>query len=508
MADSDSIFGNLPPQYKRMASRFGGDLYQGATHPFTALGNAIFGGLAAAPEAVGNAVSYGAGKVGLPNPELLERDVQARLEMPSFSPTGAAHVAETAPFALAAAAPMAAKRVAKALPEVAWDATANEGRGDWVAKAGGNPKIVGAPLNPPQGVTYDPLFDVNDPKLRETPNVPQFDLPRKIPAKGPTDRVTDLVNNPDVRAQMKKYISQGMDVGVPWYNTDPARQMAIDALGDEDAGNAAYRRFWDFQGATTNRNPMPSNLRTASYYYWRDKAGLPAPEVGDPTPQPYGGFGQQAHQTNVAEVMSEGGWDPLTHPKPPSFTENLVGNQMPGTMDMHATKLPAMLSRDPRWLATSITNGKQGADKVTFYPQKMFANGELTMDQAVQDPKWWEGMPRANEYKALEDYYKGLGDELGMTTAQTQASAWVGGAPVTGVKTDEAKTALGLLMDRFNNTAYRTGMTPQEAGTGFWQGKWPLLGVAAPAAVGGAAYQQQQQQPDVPGTSMNSTPFW
>ena len=75
----------------------------------------------------------------------------------------------------------------------------------------------------------------------------------------------------------------------------------------------------------------------------------------------------------------------------------------------------------------------------------------------------------------MEQYYKGLSSELGLTPGQGQASGWVGNGQLTGLKSDDAATWLQLWQNRINNTAMRMGKTPQETEAGFWQGKHPLL---------------------------------
>ena len=97
------------------------------------------------------------------------------------------------------------------------------------------------------------------------------------------------------------------------------------------------------------------------------------------------------------------------------------------------------------------------------------------MADAVKDPSLWADMPNANEYPALEQYYKGLADELGVAPAQAQAAGWVGHGQLTGLKSDDTATWLQLWQDRINNTAMRMNKSPQEVEQGFWQGQHPLL---------------------------------
>ena len=358
---------------------------------------------------------------------------------------------------------LAAAKAAKAAaaPKVSWDPD----------KQAWNGPVMGFGMEGPPGAPD--LYNFNDPALRQTPNVPQFDLPRYDPPRGVSQRVQDLIANPDVRAKMLEGMRQGQDVGEKWYNTQPAIQGAVDALGSDDAGRAAFSRLQDFMGATSPRNPVPENMRAASLYYWREKNGLPPPEIGDPVPQPYGGFAQKTHQGNI-QKLSEGGagYDMKENPKPPSFNQNLMGNMQPVAVDSHAFKAPAMMSQDPRFLATSFSPGK---DLPNVYPQRMYESGELTMDEALKRPMYWAAQPNANEYPAMEQYYKGLSSELGLTPGQGQASGWVGNGQLTGLKSDDAATWLQLWQDRINNTAMRMGKSPQQTEADFWQGKHPLL---------------------------------
>jgi hypothetical protein len=55
----------------------------------------------------------------------------------------------------------------------------------------------------------------------------------------------------------------------------------------EAEGQQRFRRFVDPIAATSNRNPIGSNVRTASYYYGLMSGGEPLPEK---LQAPYGGL--------------------------------------------------------------------------------------------------------------------------------------------------------------------------------------------------------------------------
>jgi hypothetical protein len=346
--------------------------------------------------------------------------------------------------------------------------------------AGGLAPVQGAALG--TGITKRPqLFDYS--KLDRVPDVPQFELPRNNPPRGVPERTVDITSDKGVRQRMLEVIADGQKMGgANWYNADPLREAFVRELG-KGKGDAAFRKYMDFVAATSPRSDVGTNVRNASYYYGREMRGEGMPAVGDKNPQPYGHMAQRLHQMN-AERVAGPGWDPLNNPKPASFVENLVGNQTPATIDTHAFRLPAILGRDPRFLETAFQVSKD-APKQNI--QKMLQAGETTMDDAAARAAWWQAQPKANEYAAMERYYASLGKELGLTPAQTQASAWVGGGKITGLASDESKPFLRFLEDRVHLTADKRGETAQQTLKKFIRGKEPLL--AAPPIMGGLAAQ-------------------
>ncbi|MET3995032.1 hypothetical protein ABID65_006698 [Bradyrhizobium sp. S3.9.2] len=334
---------------------------------------------------------------------------------------------------------------------------------------------MGAPMKAGEAVLgagpIKKLFDYS--KLGEVPNVPQFDLPRNIPPRGVPQRTLDVVNDPTVRQKMLEVISQGKEMGgANWYNADPLREAFVNELGS--SGEGAFRKYMDMVAATSPRSEVGANARNASYYYGRAMRGEDMPEVGTPNPQPYGHLAQRLHQMN-AERVAAGGWDALNNPKPASFVENLTGNQQPVTVDTHAFRLPAILARDPRFLETAFQVGKD-APKQNI--PKMLESGEISMEDAASRPAFWQAQPKANEYAAMERYYQSLGKDLGLTPAQTQASAWVGGGKLTGLASDESKPFLRFLEDRIEKTAEKRGVTTKQALADFIRGREALYSLA------------------------------
>jgi hypothetical protein len=330
------------------------------------------------------------------------------------------------------------------------------------------------------------LFDYSN--LSKVPDVPQFDLPRYTPPRGVPARIGDLTANPDVRQGMLDTVQRGQEMGgADWYNADPLRQAFIDELGKQ--GDPRFKQYMDLVAATSPRSDVGTNVRNASYYYNRlvNDQGMPA--VGDANPQPYGHMAQRLHQQN-AQTVAGGGWDPLQNPKPASFAQDLMGNQQPVAVDTHAFRLPGMLSQDPRFLETAYQSSKD-APKQNI--QQMVLSGQMSMEDALKQPAYWQAQPKANEYGAMEQYYQGLARDAGLSPGQTPAAAWVGGGQQTGLASDASKPFIGFVEDRANKTADARGLSPAEALSQFIRGNAPLLGVGAAGAATMPLWQQYQQ---------------
>jgi hypothetical protein len=348
------------------------------------------------------------------------------------------------------------------------------------AHAGGGAQ-VGRPEHFKKGGKVDPsyaedpgLFDLSS--LHETPKVKQFDLPRYVPARGVSPRVSDLVSNKDVFDRAMELTRKGRQMGGErWYNADPLRLAFMKENGPEK-GDQMFRKYMDFVAATSPRSEVGTNVRNASYYFSRYASGHGLPEVGEKNPQPYGHLAQQSHQMNAHRVAGEG-WDPLNNPKPASFAQNLMGNQAPVAVDTHAFRLPAILSRDPRFLETSF---QSSSDKPKQNIRKIVKSGELSPEDAAKRAAYWQAMPKENEYGAMEQFYKRLAQEFGITPAQAQASAWVGGGHITGLASDESKPFMGFMQDRIMKTAGDTNMEPKDVLQKFVRGEMPLRASGGP----------------------------
>jgi hypothetical protein len=336
------------------------------------------------------------------------------------------------------------------------------------------------------------------------PPVPQVDLPRYAPPRGVSPRLQDALNNPEVLDGLRQGIRNGMEMGAHnWYVNDAVRDAFVKELGPVK-GQAEFERMMDNVAATSPRSDVPTNVRNASYYF----AHATPADLPDKNPYPYGHIAQKLHRQNIETISSEGGWEPLQNPKPASFAQNLKGNYEPVTADTHAFRAIGMRTEDPRFLEPSvsavykaggdpatdtlvgkygeISKNKKGQDIVTFRPRQLFDSGKLTMEDAKKIPYFWATKPKENEYAAVEQLYKQLAAEHGLTPAGAQAAGWAGSGELTGLGTVPTHTFPELLNERILFTAKMRGENPATTLKNFIRGKKPLLSTALTAGTGAA----------------------
>lgn len=318
------------------------------------------------------------------------------------------------------------------------------------------------------------------PRTRE-----QKPLPRKVtPVQSP--RVQDLLKNPKVRERIMEAARAGESVS-DWYDTTALEKMFHAEFGPEE-GAKRFSDFIGFVAGTSTGNKIGPNIRTGSNYYaqkyggGRDIATDPfvrgidvqkrtggtaeAPEYGPkyedvPTayevpPPLYGSDKQQTHMKNVNEFAGVGEYDPYENPKITAFYENLMGNWEPTTIDKHAVRLGAMASNDPRWLtpeAAKLFEQQIGAG----LPQ------EAILAEMQKKATNWTDVPMTDkgEYDALEQYWNGIAQEMGISPAQLQAQAWVGGGAQTGLGSPGI-TFMDAFRDRVRRTSIKHNIPPDQ----------------------------------------------
>jgi len=347
------------------------------------------------------------------------------------------------------------------------------------------------------------MFDYGS--LGQVPNVPQFQIPRYQPRLGPSPRIIDALNDPLVVKGINETVDRGAELGgKEWYNTDPLFRRLVSSVGATNAPGE-YARLMDIVAATSPRAKVQDNIRMASYYNYLLKNGLPVPDKPAPG---YGSIAQKSHVRHARNIGQQGGWNVFENPKPASFSSNLQGNQQVSTIDTHNFRLPGIISRDPRFLATSIDElvkpglndratiisdlmaqypNMQGADldafasklggekpKVTYRPQDWLESGSISMDEAVDRPSFWASAPQDNEYGYYEAWQQDQAKKMGMSPAQYQASMWVGGGEDTGLGS-VAEPFLKTFEARIKYTADRLGVSPDIVMEKMLKGEMPLM---------------------------------
>jgi hypothetical protein len=323
------------------------------------------------------------------------------------------------------------------------------------------------------------LFDHS--QLGQVPNVPQTDLPRYDPPRGPSKRVQALDDSKVIK-KVNRYVDEGLkEGGREWYNAEPLRKAFIDQLGMEE-GQKQFATYMNLVAATSPRSKVPENIRNASYYYSLLKKGLPLPEK-PPVPKPYGHLAQNLHVQN-AHTVAGPGWDVIKNPKPPSFGNNLMGNQRPVTVDTHNIRAWGILSGDPAWIENIAEDGVRR-------PRDLVAAGTKVSDL---EPTDYTSKPNPNEYASLEKMQQRLANKKGLTPAQYQAALWVGAREITGMDSPPV-SFLELFERRIELTAQKHGQSTTETLRKFIAGDQPLLSVAAPVPQAGEKAEEKPPPP-------------
>jgi hypothetical protein len=387
------------------------------------------------------------------------------------------------------------------------------------------------------------------------PGILQEDIPRYDPngprRHGVSQAMQDALVSNDVRQGVLDSIDAGTKMGAgKWYHNKALYDAFVQELGP-DEGHKQFQKYMDYQSAASPRSDVPTNIRNASFYYV-NQGRIPGPQVGgEPgldfvdlrsNPYPYGHVGQKLHRQNADKMAADqgdwGGYDPLENPKPPSYGTNLGGNLQPVAADTHAFRNIVMRTRDPRFLATQIDEtsprnpfaedvdtskmtpdeiadlskarrygelvmGKDGKPmvkdgnyKIRYRPQKLYDQGKLTMDDAVNQPTMWRSDPNDNEYKAVEDFYAELGRQRGLTPAEAQSAAWAGGGGLTGLGTPSNRTFGQMHNERLLYTSIMRGENPKETLRALIRRERPLLttpGGGMPAGLLSGGDQSQSE---------------
>ncbi len=343
------------------------------------------------------------------------------------------------------------------------------------------------------------LFDLS--KLDRVPSVEQYQIPRHQPPRGPSDRIVSALADPNVEKGINETVERGVEGGgKQWYNTEPMLERMRGVMPSSDVA-PSYARLMDIVAATSPRSKVTDNVRTGSYYNYLLANDL---DIPDKPAKGYGSIAQSLHRDNVRGLEERGGWDIFKNPKPASFSSNLQGNQRVATIDTHNFRLPGILSGDPRFLETTISElgksrgealntlkrhypelpedvaqsvirpRKDGGVSINYKPRDWVNEGYASMDDMLGDPASWTSKPRSNEYGYYENWQQDQAAKMGLSPAQYQASMWLGGGDTTGLGS-AAEPFLGTLEARVRYTADRLGIDPEKVLDMMLRGEIPLL---------------------------------
>lgn len=269
------------------------------------------------------------------------------------------------------------------------------------------------------------LFDLSAETLRQTPDVPQFNLPRIAPEM--TERLASVPGGGLRR--LESAAGKAPEENWGWYNLMQARDM-FHKIHGKGQGEQAWNAWLDGMAGTSMVNPIDNNTRSSTWYLQQLLSGKPLPQivqlqdpvtgksvktmVGGPPPG-YGAKSQVQHAERVKDYLTHS-YDPVSNPKPISYRMNLSGNWMPRTVDTHDIRNAVGM---PRAL-------------------------DLFGENAGLLPK---------EYSYLEGLGQRAANRAGSSQAAQQAATWIGGGDYTGLKSHPAP-----LLEVLNRRAHVTGM--------------------------------------------------
>jgi hypothetical protein len=342
---------------------------------------------------------------------------------------------------------------------------------------------VPAEAAPPRAVTDDGkipypehersgIFDYGAEFPERDLGIQRFE-PKKVP-----ERTTNLLARQDVKDQMAAGIERGSNFK-DWYNTAPIRKFFQDEFGD-NRGLELFDRWMDANSATSPRSDVGTNVRNASYWYGKtfrepgQNEALTIDDLPEKPPNPYGHLAQLLHRGNIAKTLLPGGagYDFKQNAKPIAYGGALKGDLSRVPVDAHAYKAPAILGEDPNFLSTSF---KPEKDVPTQNIRAMLERGDISMEDAVNRPAWWESRPKPTEYDIFEKYWSELGSDFGMRPGEVQPSGWTGLGERTGLESDPTKKYMDFTEERILKTARKYGMDPIEVFRLAIRGKMPLV---------------------------------
>jgi hypothetical protein len=348
------------------------------------------------------------------------------------------------------------------------------------------------------------LPKVDNPYIAEYSDV----LPQKRLTRGTNPRMDRLQSDPRAYDAIEKAIQHGFNIDpklAHWYGTN----RLMTGMRNEGRSAEDFERLMKHMASASQRNPVPQQNKMGSLLNYLDITGqLGAPGTKLALPKGYGSLAQadivkRAQQIGADEYPFD---DAIKLGK---FYKSYLGyHPENAVVDVIGTRVPTMATRDPEWLVKRLKVGKPKEGYQIISPQDMFKRGELTMEEALKRPGFWEAAPtKVGEYAGIEDMWKSSAKGAGYKSGEGQALGWYGSAGLddaAGLKS-KPMTWEESLEQNARERAKQTGKHPLDVMNKFLKGEGHLkAGGLAHMASGGKTPAWQRKEGKNPEGGLNA----
>ena len=291
----------------------------------------------------------------------------------------------------------------------------------------GNPAPIEAPMLRPSG-SGSLLPKVSDPYIAHYQDIlPQVRL--KNPK--PDSRMSRLESDPRAHQAIQDAIKAGVNIDpklADWYGTN----ALLTGMLNEGRQFGNFEQFMKHMASSSQRNPVPQQNKMGSYLAYLENMG----QIGDPgtklaLPKGYGSLAQ-GDIVNRSQRIAAGEYPFDDAIKLGKFYKSYMGyHPNNAVVDVIGTRVPTMATRDPDWLVSRLQIGTDAkGNKQIINPKAMYESGELSMEEALKRPGFWEAAPKlTGEYAGLEDMWKlGAKNAKQPYAGSGQALGWYGSA--------------------------------------------------------------------------------
>jgi hypothetical protein len=348
------------------------------------------------------------------------------------------------------------------------------------------------------------LPKVDNPYIAEYSDV----LPQKRLTRGTNPRMDRLQSDPRAYEAIEKAIQHGFNIDPKlayWYGTN----RLMTGMRNEGRSAEDFERLMKHMASASQRNPVPQQNKMGSllnYLDITDQLGSPGTKLALPK-----GYGSLA-QADIVKRAQKIGADEYPFDdaiKLGKFYKSYLGyHPENAVVDVIGTRVPTMATRDPEWLVNRLKVGKPKEGYKIISPQDMFKRGELTMEEALKRPGFWEAAPtKVGEYAGIEDMWKSSAKGAGYKSGEGQALGWYGSSGLddtAGLKS-KPMTWEESLEQSARERAKQTGQHPLDVMNKFLKGEGHLKsGGLAHLASGGKTPAWQRKEGKNPEGGLNA----